>query len=110
MGTTTIRISDELKARVDKLAQARNSSSHALMLEAIAEVTDRLERQQDFEAEAARRLQDLQRTGEYPPLDDLRAYAAALARGEQPAKPRPRVMSSEELERFRASVRRAEGA
>ncbi len=109
MSTTTIRLPDELKARVEKLAQARSSSSHALMLEAIAEVTDRLERQQDFEAEATRRLQDMQRTGEYLTLEDLRTYAKALARGEQPSKPSPRVMSVEELERFRASVRRAEG-
>ena len=61
---------------------------------------------QDFEAEAERRLQHMQQTGEYLTHDDLRGYAMALARGEKPAKPSPRTMTPEDLARFRASMRR----
>ena len=108
MSTTTIRLPDELKARIEKLTSATGSTAHAFMLEAIAEVTERMERRQAFEAEAERRLQHMQETGEYLTTDDLRAYALALARNESPARPAPRRMGPEELERFRAAMRRAD--
>ena len=107
MGTTTIRLPEDLKARVERLATESGGTVHAFMLDAIAEVTDRLERRRDFEAEAERRLQRMQKTGEYLTLDDLRSYASALARGDRPAKPKPRTMAPEELTRFRASMRRS---
>ena len=106
MSTTTIRLPAELRARIETAAAARGSTMHAFMLEAIAEATERLERRQDFEAEAERRLQHMQQTGEYLTHDDLRGYAMALARGERPAKPSPRTMTPEDLARFRASMRR----
>ena len=37
MGTTTIRLPDDLKAQVERVAAARGASAHAFMLEAIAE-------------------------------------------------------------------------
>ena len=107
MSTTTIRLPDELKARVERLAAASGGSVHAFMLEAIAEVTDRMERRLDFEAEAENRLQHMRDTGEYLTMDDLRSYALSLARGEKPARPKPRTMTAEELTRFRASMRRS---
>jgi len=55
------------------------------MLEAIAEVTERVKRRRDFEAEARRRWKKMLRTGEYLTLEDVRSCALALARGEQPA-------------------------
>lgn len=107
MSTTTVRLTDELRARVEAVAAARGSTAHAFMLEAIAEATERMERRQDFEAEAERRLRHMQKTGEYLTTDDLRNYASALARGEKPGKPQPRTMAPQELSRFRASMRRA---
>lgn len=106
MSTTTVRLTDELRSRVEAVAAASGSTPHAFMVEAIAEVTERMERRQDFEAEAERRLQHMQQTGEYLSTDDLRGYATALARGEKPAKPKPRKMAPQELARFRASMRR----
>jgi predicted transcriptional regulator len=106
MSTTTIRLPDELRARVESVAAASGSSMHAFMVQAIAEVTERAERRQDFHAEAERRWQEMLRTGKYLTHEDLRAYALALARGEQPAAPTPRTMTPEELARLRASARR----
>jgi predicted transcriptional regulator len=106
MSTTTIRLPADLKARIDRLSAARGSTAHAFMLEAINEVADRLESHQDFVDEAERRLKKMARTGEYLNMDDIRDYAQALARGEQPARPTPRSMEPDELARFRASMRR----
>jgi len=106
MSTTTVRLPERLKARVERLAAARGSTAHAFMLEAIAEAADRMERRRSFEAEAARRSREMARTGEYLTLDDLRGYGAALARGEKPERPEPRRMSPQELTRMRASLRR----
>lgn len=49
----------------------------------------------------------MNKTGEYLSTDDLHTYATALARGDKPAKPKPRTMAPQELARFRASMRRA---
>jgi predicted transcriptional regulator len=107
MSTTTLRLPEEIKARIERLASAQGKSAHALMVDALDQSTAAMERHLDFVAEAERRLQQMQETGEYLTLDDLRSYAMALARGERPAKPPPRTMAAEELERFRASMRRS---
>ena len=65
MSTTTIRLPEELKARIDKLAAARGGTAHGFMVEALAQAADQSERQQAFEAEAQRRWKKMQRTGEY---------------------------------------------
>ena len=107
MSTTTIRLPDELRARIEKLAVARGSSAHSFMVEALARAAEEEERQLDFAAEAERRLRHMARTGEYLTLDDLRPYALALARGEKPARPQVSKMTAAELQRFRASLRRS---
>lgn len=107
MSTTTIRLPDDLRERIDKVAAARGISAHAFMVEAVARAAEQEERRLDFEAEAAQRLQDMARTGEYLTLEDLRPYAMALARGEKPEPPPVRKMSAAELRRFKASLRRS---
>ncbi len=106
MSTTSIRLPDELRARIEALAAASGTSMHAFMLQAISEVTDRLERRQDFHAEAERRWKKMLSSGVYLTHVDLRDYALALARGENPEAPAPRKMNPEELARLRASARR----
>ncbi len=106
MSTTTIRLPADLKARIEKLTAVSGTSTHAFMVEAIAEVATRMERRQDFEAEAQRRWKKMLRTGEYLTPDDVRGHALARARGESPAPPLPRKMTAEELARLRASARR----
>lgn len=108
MSTTTIRLPEELKARVERLAAAAGGTVHAFMVEAIAEVAEQRERREVFLAEAERRWKKMQRTGEYLTHDDLRTYAMALARGEKPPRPVPRTMTPDELARVRASARRAD--
>ena len=108
MSTTTLRLPDHLKRRIESLAAQSGDSAHAFMIRTLDETTERLERQREFDAEAQQRLQHMQETGEYLTLEDVRAYAQALVRSESPARPTPRRMGPEELERFRASIQRAD--
>ncbi len=108
MSTTTLRLPEALKSRIDTLAEQAGDSAHAFMVKTLDEATQRMERQHEFHAEAERRLQHMQESGEYLTLEDVRSYAQALARNETPSKPSPRRMGQEELERFRASMRRAD--
>lgn len=87
MSTTTLRLPDEVKARIDRLAAAQGVSAHSLMVETLAETTAAMERRIEFEAEAAQRWAEYRRTGEHIAMDDLRAYVLARARGEDPPKP-----------------------
>lgn len=89
MSTTTVRLPDALKTRIESLAVDSGLSVHALMIQALDEATDRMVRERDFHAQALKRLAHMDRTGEYIELEDLRRYALALAAG-QPA-PRPEV-------------------
>jgi len=57
MSTTTIRLSDELKARVSRVADEAGTTTHNFILEAIAEKTDSAERRGAFVAEARARYQ-----------------------------------------------------
>jgi predicted transcriptional regulator len=87
MSTTTLRLPDEVKERIERLAAAQGKSAHAVMVATLDEATAAMERRNEFEAEAGRRLDEYRRTGEYYTLEDTRAYALALARGEHPPKP-----------------------
>lgn len=110
MSTTTIRLPEELKARVERLAAARGSTVHGFMVEVIAQAADQHEQRNAFVAEAQRRWKHMQRTGEYLTHEDVREYAMALARGEKPARPVPRTRAPEDLARLRARARRADQA
>jgi predicted transcriptional regulator len=105
--TTTIRLPEALKARVERLAAASGGTVHAFMIEAITEIADQRERREAFHAEADKRWKRMARTGEYIAHEDLRAYAMALARGDKPEPPAVRVMEPAELARLRGRVRRA---
>lgn len=90
MGTTTIRLSDDLKGRIERLAAASGKSTHAFMVDALSESAALMERQQAFDADVEKRWRKYQRTGEHFLHDDVVAYAKALAAGKKPALPEVR--------------------
>lgn len=106
MTTTTLRLPDGVKSRIDKLAAAAGKTAHAFMVEALAESVDVQERQQDFDAEVTKRWAHFKRTGHYLTIDDLRTYAVAVARGEKPPPPKPRKMPGEQMASIRALDRK----
>ncbi len=90
MSTTTIRLPEELKARVAQAAKRAGTTSHSFILEAIAARTEALERRNDFHDEAKRRWEEFQATGESVPWSEMREYLIKRAAGEPAQRPVPR--------------------
>lgn len=87
MATTTIRLEDDLKARVAAAAQRTGRTAHAFILEAIAQTVDQVELDDEFHRVADERWAKVLTTGKTVPWDEAKAYLAARARGERPRKP-----------------------
>jgi predicted transcriptional regulator len=90
MSTTTVRLPDDLKARVAKLAKQSGVSAHNYILQAIERETQRDEARADFVRLARSRLDEMERTGEGVPWDDARTYLLARAAGKAATRPRVR--------------------
>ena len=73
MSTTTIRLPEELKARVVELAERAGTTPHGYILAAITEKTQQETLRADFDAIADARLAAVARTGKTIPWQKLRA-------------------------------------
>jgi predicted transcriptional regulator len=87
MSTTTIRLSDALKARVAKAAEAAGTTSHNFILDAIAEKAEQAELRADFHALADQRYALFLETGESIPWDDARAWLKQRLAGKRVKRP-----------------------
>jgi len=87
MSTTTIRLPDELKARIAKAAERAGKTTHSLILEAIAEKAEQEEQRAGFDAEADARFAQITATGKTVSWDDMRQYLQQRVAGEAVARP-----------------------
>ena len=94
--TTSLKLPDELKEKVGKLAHGAAQTPHAYMVEAIAEKVARDEKRREFLRAAERSRAEHKRTGiVYAHEDVMRWFADRLA-GKKARKPRPiRIPKSE---------------
>jgi predicted transcriptional regulator len=76
MSTTTIRIDEALKARLAAVAERAGKTSHAFIVEAIAETVARAEHAAEFHAMADERWAALVASGESLPWEALRERMA----------------------------------
>ena len=90
MSTTTIRIEDELKARVAAVAERAGKTAHAFILDAITQTVEQVEQDNAFHALGAARWQAIQATGKTVPWDAAKVYLAARAQGKPMRKPAAR--------------------
>jgi predicted transcriptional regulator len=74
MSTTTIRLPDDLKARVARAAQRCRTTSHSFILEAIAEKVDREDGRGDIDDTADRRYAEISASGKTIPWSEMRRY------------------------------------
>lgn len=87
MATTTIRISNELKARVAAAAERAGKTSHGFILEAIAEKVEQEERRSDFDEVAERRFADIVASGKTIPWAEMRTYLENRLAGKVARRP-----------------------
>ncbi|PRC91609.1 CopG family ribbon-helix-helix protein [Solimicrobium silvestre] len=85
MTTTTIRLSDELKARITAAANHAETTTHNFILQAIAEKTAQEELKRDFDNEAEARYANILATGKAIPWHEMRDYLESRASGKTSA-------------------------
>ncbi|MCU7920180.1 MAG: CopG family ribbon-helix-helix protein [Candidatus Thiodiazotropha sp. (ex Epidulcina cf. delphinae)] len=71
---TSVKIDDELKGRVQQLANLRRRSAHWIMREAIQQYVEREEAREHFKQEAMASWEAYQETGRHLNGEELRAW------------------------------------
>ncbi len=74
MSTTTIRLPEDLKARVAAAAKRAGTTAHGYILEAIAEKAAQDELRADFDAVAEERYAGIVASGKTIPWQEMRGY------------------------------------
>lgn len=88
MSTTTIRLPEELKARIGKVAEREGVTAHGFILGAIEAKVGELERRRDFHDEANQRWLQFLANGNTLPWSEVRA---SLLRDTQAGTTKPRT-------------------
>jgi predicted transcriptional regulator len=93
MPTTTIRLPDDLKARLATAAKQAGMTAHGFILQAIAEKTEQAERRADFDAVAEARYERIVVTGKTIPWQEMRSYLEAHMAGKAAKRPVARKLA-----------------
>jgi len=88
--TTTIRIDDDLKARIAAAAERAGKTAHAFILDAIAQTVEQDELDAAFHRVADERWAKVLATGKTVPWADAKSWLDARSRGENPSRPAAR--------------------
>lgn len=83
--TTTLKLPDDLKARIGQIADAEGKSPHAFMIEALQAQTELAERRQEFLAGARLARQEVAEYGLVYDADEVFSYLQDRL-GDKPAK------------------------
>lgn len=89
----SLRVPEDVKKRVDRLAGAHDTTAHAFMLEAIRDKVEAEEARAAFLAEAQRRLARMKKSGKDIPAAEVFAYLDARGKGRSPPRPKARRTS-----------------
>ena len=93
MSTTTIRLPDDLKARVADAAERAGTTSHSFILEAIKEKAERTERNAVFQNVAEMRLAELAASGKTIAWQKMRIYIEERIAGKSATRPRAQKLT-----------------
>lgn len=92
--TTSIKLSDALKASIAKVAEFEGKTAHALMVDTLqAAMEDALVRQQ-FYTDGEASYQDAVRTNAVFAGADVKAYVLARAGGGKPGRPQMQPLNA----------------
>ena len=84
---TSLKIDDELKSRIQHLAEARRRSAHWIMLEAIQQYVQREEAKESFNQEAIASWSAYQETGRHLTGQEIRTWLNTWGTDEEMAVP-----------------------
>ncbi len=86
----SLRVPEDVKKRIAKLAKAQDLTPHGFMLDAIREKLEAEEARTAFHAEAKRRLARMKKTGAGIPAEDVFDYLTQRAGGKRAERPKLR--------------------
>ncbi len=86
---TTLKVPDDLRARLAAQAEAEGKSAHAYMLEALKEKADRADRRREYLSAGAAALGEYERSGIAYAMEDVEQYILGIAAGRKPTRPKP---------------------
>lgn len=84
---TSIKMDDELKSRVQHLADIRQRSAHWIMREAIMQYVEREEKREAFRQQAMQAWEDYQETGLHVTADEAIAWLDTWGEDDEKAAP-----------------------
>lgn len=93
MPTTTIRLPEDLKARVAAAAKRAGMTAHGFILEAIAEKTEQENLRADFDAVAEDRYARIVASGKTIPWEEMRGYLEERLAGKAAKRPAARKLA-----------------
>jgi predicted transcriptional regulator len=88
VATTTLKLTDELKARIASVAQASGRTPHAYMIEAMETQTRLAEMRQSFIADAVASAAEVDAGGALYAMEDVQAYILARTAGKASKRPK----------------------
>ncbi|MGQ0512581.1 MAG: CopG family ribbon-helix-helix protein [Betaproteobacteria bacterium] len=86
----SLRVPPDVKKKIERLAEAQDTTAHAFMVKAIREKVEAEETRAAFHAEARRRLARMKKSGMGIPAEEVFAYLRQRAAGGNPQPPKPR--------------------
>lgn len=93
MSTTTLRMNEVLKSRVQQAADRAGTTPHNFMLEAISEKAEREDRRGDFHATADRRYAGIVASGKTIAWSEMKRYLQNRSAGKKATHPAAKKMA-----------------
>ena len=91
MAATSLKLPEELKRRIERLAGAANKTPHTLMVKTLSQEADRAEIRERFAKDAAVSESETLQSGKAVPLGTAFDYLEARAAGKGVRRPRART-------------------
>lgn len=93
MSTTTIRLPEDLKARVAEAARRCGTTAHGFIIEAIAEKAEQENLRADFDAVAEERYAGIVASGKTIPWQEMRGYLEERLASKEVKRPAARKLA-----------------
>ncbi|AAV82130.1 CopG family ribbon-helix-helix protein [Idiomarina loihiensis] len=84
---TSVKLNDDMKKRVQNLANVRHRSSHWIMRQAIQDYVEREEKREAFKQDALRAWEDYQHNGLHLTAEEADEWLAKLESGDDAELP-----------------------